>query len=394
MFATLAIVEAMQHPGLRILCVREVQKTLKESVKHLIEDRLTALGIGEVDGFRVTASEIITPGGGLISFVGMQEYLATSVKSLEGYDRAWVEEAQDLSQASLDLLRPTIRTEGSEIWFCWNPRRKSDAVDKLFRGDEVPADAIVIKANWRDSPYFPAVLEQERLDCKRTDPDGYGHIWEGEYQTVVKGAYFVKQIAQMKAEGRLGRVPFDALLSVRVHCDIGGTGAKADAFAMWPAQFIRKEIRVRDYYESVGQDIATHVAWLKAHGYTPERTTIVLPHDGATQDRVYSVSYESAFMQAGYRVEVIPNQGKGAAMARVEQARKLWPTIWIDEGTTTAGMEALGAYRENWDEDRGVGLGPLHDFASNGADAFGLMCVAYREPQESRGVPMPEGFTF
>lgn len=386
-FATLLILRACERPGLRWICVREIQKSLMQSAKHLIEARLEDLGLGEAQGFRALVDRIETPGGGVITFQGMQDHTADTVKSYEGFDGVWVEEAQTLSQRSLDLLRPTIRKEDSELWFSWNPRRKVDPVDMLLRGSEKPTGAVVVRADWRDNPKFPAVLEQERQDCERTDPDGYGHIWEGDYQTVVKGAYFVRQLAAARAEGRIGRVPFDPLLKAHICCDIGGTGAKSDAFAMWPAQWIGKEIRVRDYYEAVGQDIGTHVAWLRSKGYTPDRADIVLPHDGATQDRVHDVSYESAFQAAGYAVQVVPNQGKGAAMARVERVRTLFQGIWIDEGTTEAGLGALGAYQENWDDERGVGLGPLHNWASNGADAFGLMCVAYKAPHKQAGTP-------
>jgi phage terminase large subunit len=139
---------------------------------------------------------------------------------------------------------------------------------------------------------------------------------------------------------------------------------------------------VRDYYEAVGQPLAAHINWLRSKGYTPDRAQIMLPHDGATNDKVYAVSYESALRQAGYSVTVIPNQGKGAAAARVEAARRRFPQIWFDEETTEGGREALGWYHERKDESRNIGLGPEHDWSSHGADSFGLMCVAYREPNE------------
>ena len=167
-------------------------------------------------------------------------------------------------------------------------------------------------------------------------------------------------------------------------CDIGGTGAKADAFAMWPAQFIGREIRTRDYYEAVGQPLATHIQWLHSKGYTPARADICLPHDGVSHDAVYDVSFESAFRAAGYDVTVIPNQGKGAAKLRVEAGRWLFPAIWFDEASTESGRAALGWYHEKIDQQRNVGLGPEHDWSSNGADAFGLMCVAYERPPARR----------
>jgi phage terminase large subunit len=381
-FAGLLVEEAIRHPGLRAVCIREVQKSLKESAKKLIEDKIQAMGVGPM--FEVLNDHIKTPGGGVVTFVGMQDHTAESIKSLEGFNRAWVEEAQTLSGQSLALLRPTIRAEGSELWFSWNPRRKNDPVDKMFRGGS-PTDAVLVKANWDSNPWFPKVLEQERKDCLATNPEQYDHIWEGGYISVADGAYFARHLAEAKAEGRIGNVAADPLMQIRLFADIGGTGARADSFVFWAAQFVGREIRVLDYYESQGQPLAAHVDWLQSRGYTPERAQIWLPHDGSTQDKVYDVSYESAFRGAGYRVTVIPNQGKGAASKRIEEARRLFPSIWFNADTTEAGREALGWYHEKRDEARSVGLGPDHDWSSHGADAFGLMCVAYQPPSVKAG---------
>jgi phage terminase large subunit len=381
-FAGLLVEEAIRHPGLRAVCIREVQKSLKESAKKLIEDKIQAMGVGPM--FEVLNDHIKTPGGGVVTFVGMQDHTAESIKSLEGFHRAWVEEAQTLSGQSLALLRPTIRAEGSELWFSWNPRRKNDPVDKMFRGGS-PTDAVMVKANWDSNPWFPKVLEQERKDCLATNPEQYDHIWEGGYISVADGAYFARHLAEAKAEGRIGNVAADPLMQIRLFADIGGAGARADSFVFWAAQFVGREIRVLDYYESQGQPLAAHVDWLQSRGYTPERAQIWLPHDGSTQDKVYDVSYESAFRGAGYRVTVIPNQGKGAASKRIEEARRLFPSIWFNADTTEAGREALGWYHEKRDEARSVGLGPAHDWSSHGADAFGLMCVAYQPPSVKAG---------
>lgn len=382
-FAEKLIDDALYEPGLLAVCIREVQKDLKDSAKRLIESKLASLRLGEADGFKVYRSEIATPGGGIFIFQGMQDHTADSIKSLEGFKRAWVEEAQTLSERSLTLLRPTLRASGSEMWFSWNPRLKVDPVDLMFRGDERPTGAVSVRANWSDNPWFPAELEQERIDCRRMNPDQYGHIWEGDYVTISAGAYFAKELLAAK-ERRIGRVEFDPLMTIRLFCDIGGTGARADAFAMWPAQFIGREIRTRDYYEAVGQPLSAHLNWLRSKGYGPDRAQFWLPHDGASNDKVYSVSYESALKEAGYSVTVVPNQGKGAASARIEAARRMFPSIWFDEETTEAGRAALGWYHERRDDKRNVGLGPEHDWASHGADAFGLMCVAYEAPQEAR----------
>jgi phage terminase large subunit len=252
----------------------------------------------------------------------------------------------------------------------------------MLRGAALPTGATVIRANWSDNPWFPRVLDQERRDCLRDNPDQYDHIWEGGYAGVIDGAYYAKCIAEAKAKGRIGNVAADPLMTFRAFVDIGGTGARADAVSIWVAQFVAREIRVLNYYEAVGQPLATHVAWLRANGYG--NALIVLPHDGTTQDKVYDVSYESALRQAGFEVVVIPNQGKGAAAMRVEAGRRLFPSIWFNAETTQAGVDALGWYHERKDETRNIGLGPEHDWSSHGADSFGLMCVAYEAPVENK----------
>lgn len=387
-FAESLIEHHLLNRANRSVCIREVQKTLKESAKRLIEDKLVKLGLGEKDGFKVFNDVIQTPGDGLITFQGMQDHNAESIKSLEGFNIAWVEEAQTLSARSLSLLRPTIRAEDSELWFSWNPRRKNDPVDIMLRGESSPTGAMVVRANWSDNPWFPSVLEQERQDCLKNTPEQYDHIWEGGYATVLEGAYYAKHIAEAKREGRIGRVPADPLMTIRLFVDIGGTGARADSFVMWAAQFIGKEIRVLNYYESVGQPLGTHLSWMRENGYTPDRVQIWLPHDGSTQDKVYDVSYESALTKAGYKVTVVPNQGKGAAKARIEAGRRLFNSMWFNEDKTQPGIDALGWYHEKRDEERNIGLGPDHDWASHGADAFGLMCVAYEEPKNTKMKPI------
>lgn len=374
-FAGLMVEDHLAERGMLSVCIREVQKSLAQSSKRLIETKLQESGLGEADGFKVYRDVIETPGDGLIGFQGMQDHTAESIKSLEGYRRAWIEEAQGLSQHSLTLLRPTIRAPGSEIWASWNPRRKTDPVDALLRGSTPPTGAVVIRANWSDNPWFPAELEQERLDDQRDRPDQYDHIWEGDYVKVFDGAYFAKQLSAAKAERRIGNVAADPLMQYRAFWDIG----TRDATAIWVAQFVGREIRVLDYYEASGQPLATHLNWLREKGYG--KALCVLPHDGANHNHITAVRFEDHIRAAGFEAETVQNQGKGAAMQRIEAARRLFPRIWFNETTTEHGREALGAYHERKDEARNIGLGPEHDWSSHGADAFGLMCVAYEEPQ-------------
>ena len=377
-FGALLINRHIANPGMRSVCIRENQKSLKESAKRLLEDKIKDMGVGA--HFDILTDRIDTPGGGVIIFQGMQDHTAESIKSLENFGTAWVEEAQTLSRRSLDLLRPTIRAEGSEIWFSWNPRRKSDPVDELLRLNP-PTGSVVVRANWSDNPWFPEVLKQERIDYHRDYPDRYDHTWEGGYITAVDGAYFAASLTTARQEGRMGIVSPDPHLPIKLFMDIGGTGGKSDAFSIWAAQWVAREIRVLNYYEAQGQPIGTHLAWMRNNGYGPEEAEVYLPHDGSTNDRVYDVSYEAAFRGAGYKVTVIPNQGKGAAMARVDAVRKLFPMMWFNEEPCKGGIDSLGWYHENWDATRQIGLGPVHDMSSHGCDAFGLMCVAYKPPR-------------
>jgi phage terminase large subunit len=390
-FGGLLIEEALAWPGdfgegMKSICIREVQKDLAQSSKALLEAKLNGYGLGDRAGFKVYRDVISLPGDGIITFKGMNDYTAESVKSLEGYDRAWWEEAQTATMHSLNLLRPTIRKPGSQLWFSWNARRKTDPVDVMLRGAERPTGSTVVTANWRDNPWFTDELEQERLDCLRMQPDQYDHIWEGGYITLAEGAYFAKQLALARTENRIGRVAGDDLMTTRAYWDIGGTGAKADACAVWIVQFVGQSINVLNYYEAVGQPLATHVAWLRSKGY--EKALCVLPHDGATNDKVHQVSYESALRQAGFEVRVVPNMGAGAANARIEAVRRVFPSIWFNADTTEAGRDALGWYHEKRDEARGIGLGPDHDWASHGADAFGLMAVDHMSRPQTNSAPI------
>lgn len=394
-FAEMLLEDCLYEPGasggegMRAVCIREVQKDLSQSSKALLDSKLNSLNLGEADGFKSYKDVITTPGDGIIIFKGMNDYTADSVKSLEGFGRAWWEEAQTATKHSLKLLRPTLRKPGSQLWFGWNPRFAADPIDQLLRSAQLPTDTLVVQANWRDNPWFTAELEQERLDCLRLDPDNYDHIWEGGYETVNEGAYFAKQLTAAKAEGRLGVVAADPSMRLRAYVDIGGTGRNADSFAMWIVQFVGLQVRVLDYYEAQGQPMATHVQWLHDRGYKPDRLDIWLPHDGDRSDVVFAVTPASEMRRLGYTVTTIPNQGKGAALKRVEAARQLFPSIWFNQERCSGGLAALGWYHEKRDEKRGIGLGPEHDWSSHGSDAFGLMCCDWQPPKIKTSKPAP-----
>lgn len=317
------------------------------------------------------------------AFIGLRHNL-DSIKSKSQIHILWVDEAEPVSEKAWQKITPTVREHGSEIWITWNPERKNSATHKRFR-ESPPDGAKIVELNYGDNPWFPDVLDQERLNDQKNRPDQYLHVWGGDFVTVVEGAYFAKPLLEARKDGRICNVSRDPLMSLKAFWDIGGTGKKSDATAIWIAQFVGREIRVLDYYEDQGEPLATQVQWLRDNGY--EKALCVLPHDGDTNDKVYDVSYKSALEEAGFDTEVVPNQGTGAARMRIEAARRLFPSIWFNEPKMAeyGGLDVLGWYHEKRsDDDRSIGLGPNHDWSSHGADAFGLMCVAYEAPKANK----------
>ena len=362
-----------------ILCGRQYMNSLDESS---LEEIKTAINEEPFlrEAFIITERTIKTDSE---KFDGLVEYkfsgLDRNIESVKSKARillCWVDEAEPVTEHAWEVLIPTLRDEESELWVTWNPERKGSATNKRFRDSKDPLTKCV-ELNYKDNPWFPDILDRARLKDKLERPESYEHIWNGDFITTMTGAYYASALTQAKEEGRIGFVAADPLLTHRIYCDIGGTGANADAFTMVIAQFVGAEIRILNCYESQGQPLATHLSWLRSKNYGPDRAQVWLPHDGATYDKVYSVSYDSAMKDAGFKVTVVPNQGKGAAMARIEETRRLFPTMRFNSATTESLRDALGFYHERRHEQRDVGLGPDHDWSSHFADAFGLMSVAH-----------------
>jgi phage terminase large subunit len=389
-FAKMAAVWGMKfalanEPGV-IVCGREFMNSLDES--SLAEVKAAIASEPWLASFYEVGEKFIRTKDGRIdfAFIGLRHNL-DSIKSKSRIRLLWVDEAEPVTEAAWSKAIPTVREDGSEIWVTWNPERKKSATHKRFR-ENPPKGAKIVEINWRDNPWFPSTLVKTRLEDKEKRPDQYDHVWEGGFATVIEGAYYAKSLSDAKTEGRIGRVAKDPLMQIRAFWDIGGTGLRADACSIWVAQFIGKEIRVLDYYEAQGQPLSAHVQWLRDRGWN--KALCVLPHDGATNDRVYDVSYQSALRAAEFETEVVPNQGKGAAKLRIEAGRRIFPSCWFNDETTKDGRDALGWYHEKRSsDDREIGLGPEHDWSSHGADAFGLMAVAYEEPMIAAKVSVP-----
>lgn len=357
-----------------ILCGRQFMNSLADSSLEEIKAAIREEPWLE-EHFEIGESFIRTKSGRIsYSFIGLARNI-NSIKSKSRILLAWIDEAEPVTEEAWVKLIPTLREEDSELWITWNPERKKSPTNQRFRNanDNDPRVKIV-EMNWRDNPWFPDILNRLRLKDQQQRPEQYPHIWEGEYLTVVEGAYYAAQLNAARAKGRMGTLDPDPLMTLWAIWDIGGTGAKADATAIWIVQFIGQAIWLLDYYEAKGQPLATHVNWLRENEYG--KAHCVLPHDGASHEKVYDTTYEGALKAAGFEVMVIRNQGAGAAMLRVQAARRLFPQMHFDKEYCEGGIEAISWYHEKRDEERGIGLGPNHDWSSHGADAFGLIAVA------------------
>ena len=373
------VILAAQTP-LRIVCAREIQGTLRDSVKKLVEDKIEAFGL--TAHFDAQTLETRGVNGSRFIYKGLWRN-PDAIKSLEGADIFWGEEANRFSARSIRLVRPTMRKPGSRMIWTWNPEFDFDPVDRMFRGQDgppppsaqYPRGSLVRRVSWADNPWFAASpLQAEMEHDYAANPALAAHVWGGDYVSAIEGAYFAQQLNTARAEGRIGFVAADPVLRVRAFWDLG----HRDATAIWIAQFVGREIRVLDYLEGRGQLMAWYIAALREKGYGG--ALCVLPHDGAATSLISKGSAREQLEAAGFEVDLIPNQGRGAALQRIEAARRLFPAIWINEDATRAGVKALAAYHERRDENRNIGLGPMHDWASDPADAFGLMCVAYEQP--------------
>lgn len=378
---------AAANRTLRIGCGREIQKNLSESVYQLLLDQIIELGLQ--DRFEAVNGTIRgTKNDSIFTFTGLWRN-PQGLKSMEGYDYFWGEEASAFSKTSLKVLIPTLRKQGSKFIWSWNPEYEHDAIEQMFRGDNGPPPrSAVVKVKWEQNPWFPAVLRETMEADYARDPDQAEHVWGGEYVKAVDGAYFAKDLRTCRDQGRMSQVVIDPDYQLRCSWDLG----HSDATAIWVYQFCGERIQIIDYCEGSGQPPGYYMNWLRSNGYGA--ALCVLPHDGSSvhPDNPIAMSYERQLQAAGFSVRVVRNQGKGAAQQRIDALRKVFPRIWFNEEATRPGVKALGFYHEKIDEDRKIGLGPDHDWSSHAADAAGLMAITYEPPRkqiEVKRVPTP-----
>ena len=372
------LVERCVSDTTRAVCIREVQKSIKESVKKLIEDKIIKLGVSHL--FDVLETEVRhKTNGSLIIFQGMQNHTAESIKSLEGYDIAWWEEAQTASRRSLNILRPTIRKEGSELWFSWNPDEEDAPIEELLRGSNKVSDAIVVQANWKDNPFFPTSLKQE-LEEDKKDKQKFNHVWNGGFSTVVEGAVFEKELAATQLANRITLVELVSGIPVHTFWDLG----QSDKTAIWFVQIVGLEFRLIDYYENSAEKFGHYIDILTKRAYNYD--THCLPHDAEHQQLAALSSIKQQLQTAltansalGKTIKIVQRTPKKALA--IEAARAIFSRCFFDRDKTKQGLKCLKNYAYAKDEDTGrVGKEPKHDVWSNGADAFLQLAQHYKRP--------------
>lgn len=342
----------------RVLCTREVQKSMRDSVHRLLTDQVAALGLGGF--YEVLDNEIRGRNGSLFIFSGLSQHTIDSVKSYEGVDIVWVEEAHGVSKKSWDTLIPTIRKEGSEIWMSLNPEMDTDETYVRFVATSDP-DILVIEINWRDNPWFPLELDKERQRSLLRDQDEYDHIWEGKPRRVAAGAIYRHEIERVYSDGRVREVPYDPLLAVNTVWDLGWNDAMTIGFV----QRSPTDVRVIDYIEDRNRTLDWYVAEMERREY--RWGTDYIPHDGRARNFQTGKSTEEALRAMGRTVAVLPQSGIEEG---IKQARLLWPRCYFDRSRTVRLLECLKRYRRDINQRTDEAAGPLHDEFSHGADMF------------------------
>ena len=355
----------------RILCAREFQTSIKDSVHKLLSDQIFSMGLQ--DFYEITQTAIRGKNGTEFSFAGLKNNVA-NIKSYEGCDICWVEEAQTTSKMSWNVLIPTIRKEGSEIWITFNPELETDETYKRFVVDP-PENSIVQRVNWSDNPWFPETLRLEKDALYARDREAYNTIWEGVCRQTVDGAIFAKEMQQAEFEGRITRVPYDPVKPVLAVFDIGW----ADATAVWFIQFIGMETRLIRYYETTQTTISQILAKMQTFGYVYD--TLYLPHDAQNKTLAANGrSIEEIVRAAGYNVRIID---RTPITDSINAARTIFPKCYFDRENCHEGLQCLRHYRYDVNPDTGTfSQKPLHDNYSHGADAFRYIGLMINEPKQ------------
>lgn len=360
---------------LRILCAREFQTSIKDSVHKLLCDQIVDIGL--LDFYEITQNSIRGKNGTEFAFVGLKNNVA-NVKSYEGVDICWVEEAQTVSRNSWNVLIPTIRKEGSEIWVSFNPELETDETYQRFVLNP-PDNCVSVKINWNDNPWFPETLRLEKDSLKNRDPAAYNVVWEGLCRQTVDGAIFAREMQMADLEGRITKVGYDATKPVHAIFDLGW----ADATAIWFLQFIGMETRLIRYIEGNQKTMSEYLAQMQTFGYVYD--TLWLPHDAQNKTLAANGrSIEEIVRAAGYKTRILD---RVPVADSINAARTMFRNCWFDRENCYDGLQCLRHYRYEVDPETGqFSRNPLHDHYSHGADAFRMIGLMVNEPKQPRRV--------
>ncbi len=366
------LIKAAEKP-LRILCARELQTSIRDSVHKLLSDQITALGMDSF--YTVQQATIKGVNGSEFSFAGLRQNV-DQIKSFEGVDIAWVEEAQRVSRSSWNTLIPTIRKDGSEIWVTFNPELEEDDTYQRFIVHP-PHNCITERVGWQDNPWFPQVLRDEKDSLAERDHQSYLNVWEGMCRSVVDGAIFGKQMLEAEAEGRITRVPYDATKPVHRIWDLGW----ADSVAIWFVQMVGMELRAIRYLEDRQKTISHYLAECQNFGYVYD--TDWMPHDAQNKTLAAAgKSIEEIMLAANCKPRIVPRM---PIVDSINAARTIFPTVWFDRENCADGLHCLRHYQYEVDPDTKLfSKLPLHNWASHGADAFRMLGLVVREPRKAR----------
>jgi phage terminase large subunit len=358
---------------LRVLCAREYMTSMRDSVHKLLCDQIEALGL--IGFYDITQASIRGKNGTEFSFIGLKNNIA-NVKSYEGVSICWVEEAQSVSRLSWNVLIPTIRAEGSEIWVSFNPELETDETYQRFVTNP-PADCITMRVNWSDNPWFPETLRLEKDALKERDEEAYNQVWEGLCRQTVDGAIFAKEMQQAEKDGRITRVTYDAAKPVHAVFDLGWS----DSTAIWFLQFVGMETRLIRYIEDSQKTISYYLATMQTYGYVYD--TIWLPHDAENKTLAAAGrSIDDIVRAAGYKTQIMP---RVPIMDSINAARTIFPNCWFDREHTADGLTCLRHYRYEVDPETGqFSRNPLHNHYSHGADAFRYIALMIKEPAKRK----------
>ena len=362
------LIKGASNP-LRVLCAREYMASMKDSVHKLLCDQILALKLLEF--YEITQASIKGKNGTEFFFAGLKNNIS-NIKSIEGIDICWVEEAQTVSRLSWNVLIPTIRKQDSEIWVSFNPELETDETYQRFIL-KPPQDCIQVKVNWSDNPWFPDTLRLEKDSLKSRDIEAYNQVWEGLCRQTVDGAIFAKEVQQAELDGRITRVPYDPSKPVHAVFDLGWS----DSTAIWFLQFVGMETRLIRYLEDSQKTMTHYLATLQTFGYVYDK--LWLPHDAENKTLAAAgKSIEEIVRAAGYKTQILP---KVPIVDSINAARTIFPNCWFDREHASDGITCLRHYRFEVDPDTGnFSRMPLHDHYSHGADACRYIALMIKEP--------------